>query len=378
MSYSLSKAVYHTDEIKRLQDNKPIAPVQLQIDLEAWCNHNCSFCSYRAEESHNIDMVEMLGVKKSSLPMLQENKPIGKPTEISGLPLSFSKGLPDQIAEAGIKCVTFTGGGESTLWKKYDDMIDNLVKHGIQIGLITNGSQMNQRRLEMIAKHYTWIRFSMDSATAQTHQKIHRTPTQTFDTIVSHIKQILELREKYENDSGEGLTVGINYVITEDNFHEIEKACEFYSKLGADYIRFSFMYVEGVGVGKFALDKRKQTEQLFDRLEKTYNNGKAFVSPATYKLDAYLRPNDDFSDCYMQDFVWALGADCKVYPCCIQKYQKGFEFGDIRETTLKQMITKAFGKRRSLDVKTCAICWMRDRNKSMIAAIKRPKHANFI
>jgi len=80
----------------------------------------------------------------------------------------------------------------------------------------------------------------------------------------------------------------------------------------------------------------------------------------------------------MQDFVWALGADCKVYPCCIQKYQKGWEYGDIRETTLKEMITKAFGFRRELDVTKCPPCWMRDRNKSMISAIKRPKHAEFI
>jgi len=379
-NYSLSKAVYHTDLVKKLQNNEPIAPTQLQIDLEAWCNHNCSFCSYRAEESHNLDMLELIGESKKSLPMLDEFKPIGKPTEESSLPLYFAEELPRQIAEAGIKCVTLTGGGESTLWKRYDDFIRELVKYKIQIGLITNGSTLHQNRIIDIVKHYAWIRFSMDGCTAKTHRAIHRTPTETFDKIIASIKEIVRLRKEgvLINDSGEELTVGINYVITEESFDEIESSCEFYSKLGVDYVRFSFMYIEGVGVGQFALERKAETIKLFDRLIKKYNTKTFKVSPATYKLDSYTHENDDFDECYMQDFVWALSADCKVYPCCIQKYKKGWEFGDIRKTTLKKLITKAFGQRRKLDVTDCPPCWMRDRNKAMISAIKRPKHVNFI
>ncbi|UVF62438.1 radical SAM protein [Nitrososphaeria virus YSH_922147] len=375
MSYSLSKAVYHTDRIKNLQDNKPISPTQLQIDLEAWCNHNCSFCSYRAEESHNIAMVDLLGTRK--LKMVDDFQHIGTPSPNSSLPLYFAEELPKQIHEAGIPAVTFTGGGESTLWKRYDDMIDKLVDYGIQIGLITNGSIMNERRIEMIARHYTWIRFSMDSCTKETHRNVHRTPTFEFDKIINNLKKIIELRNTTLNDSGEGLTVGVSFVITDTNFHEIEKACEFYSNLGVDYIRFSFMYIEGVGVGKILEDRKEQVKEIFKRCEK-YNSDKFKVSPATYKLDTFSRENDDFETCYMQHFVWALGADCKVYPCCIQKYIKGWEFGDIRETTLKEMITKAYGQMKQLDVKKCPPCWMRDRNKSMSSAIDRPKHHNFI
>jgi sulfatase maturation enzyme AslB (radical SAM superfamily) len=320
----------------------------------------------------NLDMVELLGVKKSELPMLDEFKPIGKPNENSGLPLEFADTLADQIKEAGINSVVFTGGGESTLWKRYDDLVDNLIKNNIKIGLITNGSLMNPRRLGAIASNYSWVRFSMDSCTPQTHRKTHRTPNETFDSVIENIRKIVNLRKVTENKSEpEGLTIGVNYVIQEDNFHEI-------SDLGVDYVRFSFMYIEGVGVGKFALDKKDETMKLFDNLTKKYNTDKFTVSPATYKLDSYIHENDDFDHCYMQDFVWALGANCLVYPCCIQKYEKGWEFGDIRKETLKQMVTRAYGNRRRLDVTTCPPCWMRDRNKSMISAIRRPKHAEFV
>jgi len=208
-NYSLSKAIYFTDEIKNLQNNLPIVPLQLQIDLEAWCNHNCSFCSYRAEESHNLNMIEMLGESRKTLPMLDEFKPIGKPTDESSLPLYFAEELPKQIVEAGIKAVTFTGGGESTLWKKYDDMIRELIKYHVKIGLITNGSIMNPDRIRMIAEHYTWIRISMDSCTPETHRAIHRTPTETFDNIIDNIKKIITLRKNGFSYSDEGLTIGI-------------------------------------------------------------------------------------------------------------------------------------------------------------------------
>ena len=111
---------------------------------------------------------------------------------------------------------------------------------------------------------------------------------------------------------------------------------------------------------------------------KTFSTDTYKVTPALYKLDSYTHKNDDFDTCYMQRFVWALGADCKIYPCCIQKYIPGFELGSIKENTLKELIQKSHDKMTNLDVKTCPPCWMRDRNKAMQQGIERPKHANFV
>ena len=375
--YSLSKASWHTDRIKRLQDDKPISPTQLQIDLEAYCNDNCSFCSYRAEESHNAKGLLKL-INQKSLPIIDNFKPIGQPTKASSLPLYLAIDLPKQIYDAGIPAVTFTGGGESTLWPAYDEIVKNLIDYKIQIGLITNGSSLSDHRIEQIVKHYTWVRISIDAASPETHRLLHQTKNYDFDRRIKIISKLVEKRKEFDNDSGEGLTIGVSYVITDNNFHEIEKACELYSSLGVDYIRFSFMYVEGVGVGKIIESKKDEAKKIFDECIIKYNTDKFTVSPATYKLDTYSHENDDFGTCYMQHFVWALGADCKVYPCCIQKYIDGWEFGDVRNITLKEMVTKAYSSMRNIDVKKCPPCWMRDRNKSMINAIKKPKHVNFI
>lgn len=52
MIYSISKALYHVERIKELQQGKPISPTLLQVDLEAYnsdyilsCHDNCMISS---------------------------------------------------------------------------------------------------------------------------------------------------------------------------------------------------------------------------------------------------------------------------------------------------------------------------------------------
>lgn len=378
--YSLSKGLFFVDKLKTLQEGKPIAPTNMQVDLEAYCNDNCEFCSYRAEESHNAKA--MLGlIEGNKLKIIDDFKPIGKPTKSSSLPLYFAVELPKQLHEAEIPSVTFTGGGESTIWPAYDKLIDECVKYKIEIGLITNASTLTDHRIEMMAKHYKWVRLSMDAATPQTHKAIHRTPNNDFERRIKGIKKLVELRKEFgrtPNKIDEGLTVGVNFVITDTNILEIIDACKLYSSLGLDYIRFSFMYIDGVGIGQISKENLELCKKTLDYCVKTFSTEKFIVTPASYKIDSYQRENDDFNCCYMQRFVWALAADCKVYPCCIQKYMAGWELADIRDMTLKQMVDKTHEKMNALDVKKCPPCWMRDRNKAMSQGVLKPKHANFV
>jgi hypothetical protein len=58
--YSISKANYHLDRLQEIKKGNPIAPTLIQIDLEAWCNDNCSFCSYRKDDGYNKEMLKLI------------------------------------------------------------------------------------------------------------------------------------------------------------------------------------------------------------------------------------------------------------------------------------------------------------------------------
>lgn len=368
--YSPSKALYQVDRIKQLQQNKPIAPTLLQVDLEAYCGDNCNFCSYRKEEGYNDNMLILIQAEKDDR---NQFKPIGKPSHESGLSKGYAVKIPRMMKEAGIPAIELTGGGEPTIWHAFDLLLDNLIREGIEIGLVTNGSNLSDSRIEALAKGALWIRFSMDSSNAQVHKIIHRTPNTDFDRRINNIRKLVQKKRELNSN----LTIGISFIINPENLLDILDSVQFYKKLGVDNIRYSWMYDRSGNAGL--------TEAQVESCKRMLKNIKTLWETETYKIlfeegriDLYSKPNIDFDCCYMQRFVWALGANYLVYPCCIVKYMPNMEVGDIRVNTLKEIIESSHEKMNGLDVKKCPPCWLRQRNKVMAQAIEKPKHENFI
>ena len=302
-----------------------------------------------------------------------ENKPIGKPTPQSRIPNEFAKTLPIQMVKANIKAIEITGGGEPTLWPAFDELIRNLYHWDREIGLVTNGSNLSEKRIELISKSCLWIRVSMDSATQETHRKIHRTGNDDFERRINNIKKIAE--QKHDK-----LVLGISFIITPENVDEIEEACELYSGIkGINHLRFSWMYDKEGHAG--LTDKQiANVKEILDKRIPTHQRNDFHVFYEKGRIDLYSRPNTDFDTCYYQRFVWAIGADCKVYPCCIMKYHPDYAYADIRERTLAQIVddlkTKTFMD--NLVPSKCRPCWLRNRNKAIASAVEQPLHHNFI
>ena len=364
--YGNTKALYHEDKIKDLHENKSIAPTMIQVDLEAFCNDNCSFCTTRKDNGFNNDMLELLQIR--SVKKISDYQPIGRPSEDSRLPLDMSQKLPQMMKDAKISAITLTGGGEPTLWPKFDELILNLAKNNIEIGLITNGSNLSKRRIKILAKHCTWIRFSMDASNPQIHRKIHRTPGIDFERRVSAIQELLN------QQNNESPLIGVTFVITPENFFDIENSCIFYRNLGVKYIRFSWMYDKDGNAG-FSDERIAIIKQVLKKSQKKYETSEFSIKVPEDRIDMYSRPNDDFQTCYYQRFVWAIGANGSVYPCCIQKYVSGYEIGSIKENTLKQLIINQFttNKMNNLNPLNCAPCWMREKNKTIAKGVELPE-----
>jgi len=368
IEYSTSKAIFHTEKIHALQNHEQIAPTEIQIDLEAYCNDNCSFCSYRKVDGYNNQMLTLIGGKSH-----EDFKPIGKPKPESRIPKEVALALPKQMVEAGINAIEITGGGEPTLWPAFDELVESLERYKREIGLVTNGSNLSEKRIKLISKACLWVRVSMDSATQKTHKAIHRTGNDDFKRRLNNIKKIAKQKRK-------DLTLGISFIITPENYEEIGQACELYSSInGINHLRFSWMYdAEGhagltkyqIGIIKNSLDKRIRMHNKKDFII-YYEKG---------RIESYSKPNNDFSICHYQRFVWAIGADCLVYPCCIMKYHPDYSYADIRKNTLSEIVDDINTKRfmDNLTPITCRPCWLRNRNIAIAKAVDKPQHHNFI
>lgn len=369
--YATSKALFQVDRLRQLQAGKPISPNLLQVDLEAYCNDNCNFCSYRKEEGYNEKMLDLIQVKKTD--NRNENKPLGKPSRTSGLPAEFAVILPKLMKESNIPAIELTGGGEPTIWKYFDILLDELIKEKIEIGLVTNGSTLPDSRIEKLAKHAVWIRLSMDSSNEVMHQKIHRTPNLDFNRRVENIRKLVQKKKEF----GSNITIGISFIINQVNKEDVTNSALFYSKLGVDNIRFSWMYDKS-GTAGLTYDDIETIKKRLDVVKKELERDDYKIYYERERIDLFSKPNDDFKTCYMQRFVWALGADCKIYPCCIMKYHPEFAFGDLRNKTLVELIDEMHSKMTNLNPSQCFPCWLRTRNKAISYGVEKPNHANFV
>ena len=364
--YSPDKLLYHLGKLDTLKQNKKITPNLIELHLEAYCNDNCVFCSFRKDNGTNRNMLKLIDGESSN-----ENKPIGRPSDKSRIPFDVVMKLPKMMKECNIPACLFSGGGEPTIYPKFDEVLDEFIKHGIELALITNGTNLSESRINKIVDNFIWIRFSMDGSKQESHKLIHKTPNDDFERRVESIKKICSLKKQRNKD----LTVGISFIITKDNIGDIEDSAKFYHGMGVDNIRFSYMFDES-GNGGLTNSEIESVKERLSKLKDTYGE---FIQGNKDRIDLYSKPNDDFSTCYIQHFNWVIGADSMVYPCCIMTYHPSFVLADISKEKLTDIVNsdKVHQKMIKLNPKSCLPCWLRPKNQLVETIFKEPNHKNY-
>jgi len=352
--YSPYKAAHHPDILENMRAGLPSAPKNIQIDLEAYCPHSCEFCSYR-----NVDW--------QSHGMVFEEP--SRPTPDTSIPWEIAKELPFQMLEAGIPSIEITGGGESMVYPFIRQFLDLLSASGIDVAIVTNGVAFRQSLREHVER-LKWIRFSVDAASSEVYSVVHRVPAPVYNTVLKHISETVD-------EFGMDSIVGVSFVITPHNYQEIRPAAERFRDMGVDSIRYTFTY-EPTGTGRLELWQREDVLNDIVQVKRDFESP-AFKVFGVNRIHEYNAPNDDFSSCGYQHFVWAIGFNGKVYPCCIMKYHPQFEMGDLCSQTLKEIVNSEQHKSMiRLDPMTCKSCWLRDKNKFIESLIEAPAHVDFV
>lgn len=160
-SYTSADAV----PVKLLMAERPedLRPIHAQWAPTNLCNLNCPFCSC----AHRNQKLQM-DVKKAA-------------------------GVIEELARRGCRAVTITGGGEPLCHPDICKMIESFVSNGIAVGLVTNGTLL-QNLPTSIIKMLTWCRISHSdyrSFTEEYQSSLDSVVTETtvdwaFSYVVSH------------------------------------------------------------------------------------------------------------------------------------------------------------------------------------------------
>ncbi len=190
------------------------APLSINLDLTTACNYQCDHCV-------DLDILN------------------------TGIRFDHEKLLSSlaMMAERGMKSVIVIGGGEPTLYPKFEETIRFMKDLGLQVAIVSNGT--GNKKIAQVADcmdEQDWVRLSLDSGTDPTFQAMHK-PRKSFvlEDICAVVPEI-----KAANPD---LTVGFSYIVTwrganindtsiVENLHEIARAARLARDNQFSYISF--------------------------------------------------------------------------------------------------------------------------------------------
>lgn len=148
-------------------------------------------------------------------------------SEFRELPFTQVKAMLQELANAGVFIVYFTGG-EPFVRSDFLEILKVASDMGLKIGISTNGLLLNENVIKKLSNlNVIKIQVSLDGATKYTHEFV-RGPD-TFERTVTTIRELVK----------SGLSVGITFVCHRVNMHEMEEVFKLAFELKVKGIKIS-------------------------------------------------------------------------------------------------------------------------------------------
>ncbi|MBT6051501.1 MAG: radical SAM protein, partial [Candidatus Scalindua sp.] len=183
--------------VKDINFFKPdnLYPISVELSLTNGCNLDCVWCSDRDLRARQAGEMDFDVLKKLLL----------------------------DLKQGGTKGIVIEGGGEPTIYKYFNEVVEFIHDLGLNLGMITNG---NIRLRTSIMNKFDWIRISLDASNIEEYKKLKG--QDCFEEIMSNIEELCN----------SNVTIGIGFVVTSGNVGSLESLILRLSAFGVRYIQF--------------------------------------------------------------------------------------------------------------------------------------------
>lgn len=302
--YSNLKIFRHLEEVNKVKSGERISPIYVRIKPTNHCNQNCSYCHYKnpylkLDQYHPQDEIS----REKMLEIIQDFKDIG------------------------VKAVTFSGGGEPLLYPYIEETMDTVLRAGIDLSIITNGSILTGKKAELLFRA-KWVRISLESGCAETYSKIRGVREEAFDILCENIKKFAGMKDT-------DCELGINFVIGPHNYREVYQAGKLMQELGCNHIKYTAM-MSSNAKRVHAPFKKEVIAQIHKLFEENTGSFKVInLYESDFDSNAVFGRNYDH--CAVKDFVTVIAANSKIYYCHDKAYLSEGEVGDISQKSFKDV-----------------------------------------
>jgi len=334
--------MYHTAELvhwMQNQDTKSILPAQVDIDLTNLCNQDCYYCN---SAEHRL----LAPVQKKYTEYIKLLDKLA----------SWRAHTPDSYGTT--HTITYPGGGEPTMLKGYEHVIEHTIDLGFLTSITTNGSKLDQlldnvpvSKLQKLA----WIGIDIDAGTEDTYEKIRRSLTSKslFNKVKENARGLIDA----------GINVDFKCLINpyNDNQRAIDDLFDYVKQ-----VRGRMLYFRPVIYNSQA---HPITQELKSWIERAGNR-----TSIPYRINENKTQPRRYQRCHQMYHFPVFCADGHIYVCCDNKGNPAFSIGqwdqgDFRDLWLSQQHHDIYKK---TNVSLCKPCRPNVTNNDIQSIIDAP------
>lgn len=314
------KIWHHADRLSALAAGRDVAPVTVEVDPVAYCNHRCAWC---VDPAHRpvIASRDFLWTLLAELATFRVN--------------GF-----------GVHGIVFKGGGEPTLHPDFAELVQQGCALGFEVGVVTNGSRLLACGMaEALAASASYVRISIDGPTPEAHARIHG--SHDFAEITAGVARLVALRRARHP------IIGFSFAMDYSLIPMIPEAIALGERLKVDYVLMRPPFFEEVGrpatmtagqaaelrqaLAAAAGRHRGPMEMLVgawigdaERAVQTgENTGLDASGRRDLQLVAQLPIEHRLGQCWASPLLAVVAADGQVYGCCNLRFLDDWSFGQI-------------------------------------------------
>lgn len=359
--FSPIKLFSHMDRMHDWWQGKIVYPITMELSPSTICNHFCTWCMHGGYfGSHKGDDKSLKAYPDSSV-----------------MPLNFYRTLVDELADLGIKSMIFSGSGEPFVNPNLMEFVSFTAHKGIETAIITHGGLLTPQKAEVIARHCTWIRISLNAGTAATRQAIHK--VDDFEKVLNNLSDLAEEKKR----QGSPVQIGAQIAVSPENQDEIDLAVKRVKETGVDYFQIKPVILHPMS-SPTLYDQEFYLRTLAQaRSSKAHETAEYKVFVKEDQFAGVLSPDYEkstYSKCY-STFFPVIEANKKVYYCSQTRGLPEFCVGDLAEHSFREIWESERRQQviESIDVQKCQpICRCHPINK-MLWTLRHPKNnVNFV
>ncbi len=302
--------------------NPYIVPPSVEIDLTNVCNQDCTYCN----------VAEFIQTVKDKTKVHDYHTLIER---LSSWGSYRSKSI------GNVNTITFVGGGEPTVRKGYEHIVEHALDNDFLVSMVTNGSYLERLlniNVETIRK-ISWIGVDVDSGDPALYEEIRRSrQSGVYDKVKNNIKDL----------TSAGVTVDIKSLLFEKTINKdsIVSTLEYCKEVGARMVYFRLALIDKSVIFNLEKDIEASINEIGEKMGVEVKVNTSRMGERTYKK------------CHALHLIPVFSADGNVYTCCENRGNEFFSLcnwltGDFRDEWMSKRHGKMYDE---LDLATCPPC----------------------